>query len=106
MTGDGETSAWPFHDNPDLGVFVTEEVFRRGMPILWVVHDGDGDGDWAFGGISDFDEETTSLVHLSHVVARHPELVGLADLPRGWRADRESADEDWQREESDQSEDE
>jgi hypothetical protein len=103
MTVDGEPPAWPFEDDPDLGVFVTEEV-RRSMPILWVIHHRDGD--WVFGGVSDFDEDTTSLVHLSHLAARHPEFADIADLPRGWRAERASPDERWQREERDESDDE
>jgi hypothetical protein len=88
---------WPFDDHPDLGVFVTEEVFRQGLPVLWAVHDQDGDS--VFGNVSDFDERTTSLVHLSHVFADHPELAEIADLPRGWAAVRDSPDESWRREE-------
>ena len=103
MTIDGESPAWLFKDDPDLGVFVTEEVWR-GMPILWVVHDRDGD--WVFGSVSDFDQDTTSLVHLSYVASRHPECADIADLPRGWRAERSSADDDWQSEQMDESDDE
>lgn len=103
MTIDGESPAWLFRDDRDLGVFVTEEVWR-GSPILWVVHDRDGD--WVFGSVSDFDQDTTSLVHLSYVAARHPECADIADLPRGWRAERSSADDDWQREQMDESDDE
>lgn len=94
--------SWPFLEDPDLGVFVTDEVFRLGAPVLWAVHDRDGD--WVFGGVSDFDEATTSLVHLSHVAARHSEIVDLADLPRGWRAERASPNDDWEREEHDEPE--
>ncbi len=95
-------NAWPFDDVPNLGVFVTHEVLRQGMPILWVVHDCDGD--WAFGGEGDVEVDTTSLVCLSHVVDDHPEVAELADLPRGWRADRNSADDLWIRAEDEEEE--
>jgi hypothetical protein len=74
------------------------------MPILWVHHAHDGD--WAFGSAGGFEVDTTSLVHLSHVVDQHPEIAVLADLPRGWRAERTSADEAWFREETDEEDDE
>ncbi len=84
---------------PTPGVLVTHEVFYEGMPILWVVHDHDGD--WVSGSESDFEVDTTSLVHLAHVVDRHPEIAALADLPRGWYAERTSEDQAWIWEESD-----
>ncbi len=73
------------------------------MPILWVVHDNDGD--WSFGSVGDFEFNTTSLVCLSHVVDQHPEIAALADLPRGWLAERPSAGEAWVREEAGEEED-
>ena len=36
----------PFEDRPDLGVFVTSDVYDKGEAILQVSHDQDGD--WAF----------------------------------------------------------
>lgn len=96
--------AWPFDDVPNLGVFVTHEVLLQGMPVLWVVHDRDGD--WAFGGEGDVEVDTTSLVCLSHVVDQHPEIAALADLPRGWRADRNSTGDAWIRAEDDEDEEE
>lgn len=42
---------------------------------------------------------------LSHVVDDHPEIATLADLPRGWRADRQSPDAAWIRAEDEAEED-
>ena len=63
----------------------------------------DSDGDWQFLD-DDYDddqpgsEDDIALVHLAHIVERFPEVVLLADLPVGWTAQRDTADEPWTRE--------
>ena len=84
----GEAHRWQFPDPPDMAVFVTGRVHDEGFPILWVVHDRDGD--WLFGNGNDFNPRTASLVHLSHIVADHPDVTEVADLPRGWHAERDA----------------
>lgn len=98
----GEAHRWPFEDPPDLGVFVTAQVFEQGLPVLWVVHDKDGD--WAFGHRDDFDPGTTSLVHLSHIVADHPDVANVSGLPPGWSAERAEVGAAWLRQENDAEE--
>lgn len=93
----GEAHRWRFPDPPDFSVFVTGLVQDEGLPVLWVVHDKDGD--WLFGNGDDFDPKTASVIHLSHIVADHPDVNEVADLPRGWHAMRNAVGAAWQREE-------
>jgi hypothetical protein len=93
----GETHRWPFPDRPEMGVFVTQRVFEQGMAVLWVVHEKDGD--WLFGNGDDFDPQTASLLHLSHIVADHPDVAEVADLPLGWSAERAGLGAPWLRQE-------
>jgi hypothetical protein len=57
----------------------------------------DKDGDWLFGNGDDFDPKTAAVVHLQHIVADHPDVVEVADLPRGWHAWRDSTGAGWRR---------
>src|SRR5215213_10481786 len=93
----GEAHGWPFHDSPDLAVFVTAKVHDEGLPVLWVVHDADGD--WLFANGDDFDPKTASVIHLSHVVEGHPDVAEVADLPLGWHAQRDAVGAPWHRKE-------
>jgi hypothetical protein len=91
----GEAHRWRFPDPPELGVFVTGPVHDEGLPVLWVVHDKDGA--WLFGNGDDFNPETASVTHLSHIVADHPDVKEVADLPRGWHARRSAIGAAWRR---------
>ena len=91
----GEAHRWRFPDPPELGVFVTGLVHDEGLPVLWVVHDKDGD--WLFGNGEDFSPKTASVIHLSHIVADHPDVKEVADLPRGWHARRNAVGAAWLR---------
>jgi hypothetical protein len=86
---------FPFVESPELGVYSTRSVMNGETPILLVVHDHEGD--WQFLDGSGFEAEKGVLLHLSHIVEGHPEIHELRDLPRGWAAERGSADEPWTR---------
>ena len=96
--------AWHFLDSPDTGVYTTRQVYVEGQPLSLVSHDLDGD--WQFLHDEDAADEEAELrdpddlmlVHFRHVVDRFPEVEQLADLPIGWFAWRESADQVWVRE--------
>jgi hypothetical protein len=75
--------------------YSTKSVMRGDQPILLVVRDSDGD--WQFLDGQPVDEAEGVAVHLAHIVDAYPELSGLADLPVGWAAERESADDEWKR---------
>jgi hypothetical protein len=66
-------------------------AFSGSVPRL-VVHDEDGE--WEF--LEDDMTGDLTLVHFAHVVAHHPDLSAVADLPPGWAARRGGAGT-WQR---------
>jgi len=55
------------------------------------------DGSWQFLRGTDVDSDEGLAVHTDHVLERHPDLNELADLPRGWAAERENVDQAWHR---------
>jgi hypothetical protein len=81
--------------NDDDRAFTTTEVWQQGFPILFVSHDVDGDWQFMTGGTPEM--ENGLVIHLRHVFERFPELLELADLPRGWEATRPHPDAPWQR---------
>ena len=85
------------------GVFTTRQVFVEGDLLSLVSHDPEGD--WQFlhdeesneeGELRD--EDDLMFVRLQQIVDRFPEVVQLADLPTGWIASRDTAEEPWVRE--------
>lgn len=86
---------WAFPDPPDRVAFTTKGIAFAGHPILYVVHDSNGD--WQFLDGQDVTPEDAAVVHLAHVVGAHPGVVGIADLPRGWEAFREINVGSWAR---------
>lgn len=90
------SASWPFADPPNVAVFTSTHVMRRGLPVLLVTHDED-DGSWQFhygGLVGDVD---AMIVGLAEVLKLHPELAELSDLPLGWKAERESPNHPWVR---------
>ena len=81
----------------DQKAYTCTHVLEGGQPILRVSHDDD-DGAWQFvcGGLHEGAAEGR-IVCLSCILARDPSLQELADLPRGWGADREAVDASWER---------
>jgi hypothetical protein len=95
--------AWKFSDSRDSGVYATRQVYVEGELLSLVSHDEDGD--WQFLHDEEADEEgelretdDLMLVHFQHIVDRFPEVEQLADLPIGWIASREAAEQPWVRE--------
>jgi hypothetical protein len=86
---------WPFADPERTAVFTTRSVMVARKRILHVSHDAD-DGAWQFHHEAVHGINDSQIVALSEVVALHPEIAQLADLPLGWTADRRS-DGTWER---------
>lgn len=86
---------WPFPDPPDTAAFTTKRIAFERHPVLYVVHDSDGD--WQFLDRLDVTAEDAALVHLTHVVGANAGVVEIADLPRGWEAFRETESGPWTR---------
>jgi hypothetical protein len=88
---------WPFDDPPDRIVITTRAVVDGTDWVALASHDAE-DGVWQFfgpGGFPGIDAAIT--VCLSHVVETDESIGELADLPRGWVAERSRPDESWLR---------
>lgn len=86
---------WRFSAGKNRAVFTTRSIVEEGRPVLLVTHDEEGD--WQFLGGAANDLADGRLVSLETVVKRHPSVTELADLPRGWRAERNDAADAWRR---------
>lgn len=86
---------WPFADPPNQTSYSTRGVMECGEPILLVAHEED-DGSWQFVGAA-WEAEDLVVVCLSHAVDLDRSLRDLADLPRGWVAEREAIGAPWRR---------
>jgi hypothetical protein len=87
-------------EDPRLGVYCCAHVLRHERPILLVTHEADGDWQFLCGG-TDHDGEGPHHVHLHHVLDADPALHDLADLRRGWDAERPDTTSGWTRTKSD-----
>ena len=96
--------SWTFREPVETGTFTTKQVLEAGYPILEVYHDPDGDWQFLCGTTTEY--EDLKLVCLGCMVERDSGLLGLADLPPGWCAVRDSAEDPWVREPYEPSEDE
>jgi hypothetical protein len=88
--------AWPFPDPENLATFTVGDVLTGHRPVLYVSHDV-ADGSWQFLTGEALEPNKLKLVCLADVVKTDASLVGLADLPLGWSAERRSRDEPWTR---------
>jgi Domain of unknown function (DUF4262) len=88
---------WRFSDPPHSGAYISKAVHSGEEPITFVSHDRD-DGAWQFLGDT-MTESGGVLVCLHHPIDSDPSLLGLADLPLGWFAEREKPGGPWVRNE-------
>lgn len=79
-----------------FGAQTCSHVLEEGRPILLVSRELDGEVLAVCGGEND-SAATTRVLSLERLLALDPSLEELADMPDGWVAMRESADEDWAR---------
>jgi hypothetical protein len=87
---------WPFDQAPNAACVTCRSVVE-GAPILLVAH-YESDHSWAFLDGQVFDEGAAMVVAMQTVLARHPALAEVADLPPGWTATRAAIGEPWMRE--------
>ena len=87
---------WPFAVPEHTTVFLCPEVFSDASPILWVVHTEDGDWQLLCGG--DHADGGPRIACLGCAVQRDKSILTLADLPRGWGAERAALGRSWTRE--------
>jgi hypothetical protein len=86
---------WPFDEPEDSRALATKRVTDEGAAILYVTHDDDGT--WHFVDDGPTELEDSAVVHLVHIVGGDPSIATLAELPRGWRAERTADGQPWVR---------
>ena len=87
--------AWLFDEAKNRGVFTTHRVLEEGYPILMITHDHDGD--WQFLCGTTNATEDARVVSLANIAESHPSILEIADLPMGWRAERDDPNSPWRR---------
>jgi hypothetical protein len=91
------TLFWPFDEPRGRATLCRRSVFLEDRPILYVMHDADGD--WQFlDGAPVPEDEQPMLVRLEDVYRHDPTIASLADLPVGWGAERAAPGTAWVRE--------
>lgn len=83
-----------FQDDPDTSVFTTRQVMIGNSPIVYVVHDEDGDWQF-FGPDENVQDSDVMIVSLQQVVQRDPTVLEIANLPRSTVATRDDANTPW-----------
>ncbi len=89
------TDQWPFQEAENTAVITLGRILDGSKPILYVVHDEEGD--WQFLDGGDVSEEDATLMSLKSIIKLDPTVNALADLPAGWAAERANADQAWER---------
>ncbi len=87
---------WRFADKPHTKVFVSKAILQDKEWITYVTHDL-SDGAWQIVGETGIESEGPELACLHHMIEKDPTLAELADLPRGWYAERSTPGEAWER---------
>lgn len=86
-------ASWPFGDPKSQAVFTTRQVLEQDALIAHVCHDEDGD--WQLNCGTTNQTADGRVVSLQEIVEHDSTVRQLADLPLGWKATRNSADDPW-----------
>ncbi|HVV71340.1 MAG TPA: hypothetical protein VHI52_07555 [Verrucomicrobiae bacterium] len=87
---------WPFDQAPNVAAITTRQVLEDKLPILRATHYSD-DESWAFTCGTTDKTEDARVIGMGEAVEIDPSLRGIAHLPPGWTAWRDSAGGDWRR---------
>lgn len=85
---------WPFPVPPDTEVVTTRQVIE-GAPVLLAQHSPSGGWMFHCASTQSLDDKRTGC--LGCIASKHPEVLELADLPRGHHANRDTPDVPWER---------
>lgn len=87
--------------NPETRAFLCKHV-DAGSPVLLVVHERDGD--WQFlCGAARHSSADGLIAHVKHIFERDATTITeVGAMPKGFWAERNSADESWEVHESDE----
>lgn len=85
-----------FYEERNLAVFTTKQAFN-GDPILYVYHNEDGD--WQFHTSLEPNLDDSMVAALEQITKLDPTINEIYYLQFGWRAWRESKEDEWKCEE-------
>ena len=94
LCGCSTSSRWVFQEQPFTMVVTERKVVEKKLPILFVLHDKEGD--WQFlandenGGM----DQVVELC-LNDIVKMDTSIAMVADLPKGWKAIRTNTSSTW-----------
>lgn len=93
LIGCASTSEWPFQDPPSTIVVTQQSVIDKKRPILFVLHDREGD--WQFLSNEKLGIDLAVELSLRDLVAFDSSITQLAQLKRGWKATRTDYKSPW-----------
>jgi hypothetical protein len=94
---------WKFLDKPHTKVFISKAIQEEKEWITYVTHDI-SDGAWQILGETGVESGGPELACLHKMVEKDPTLLELADLPKGWYAERTTPENPWERFENESEE--
>jgi Domain of unknown function (DUF4262) len=84
---------WKFPTSRQTNAFLSQFVFSKQEPVVFVSHDRDGAWQFLGGSMSDGGSPVLSCLH--HPIDEDSSLEELHDLPIGWYAERSVPGEPW-----------
>jgi hypothetical protein len=86
---------WTFDQGPEVACVTCQSIFD-GAAVLVVTHYDDDDS-WAFLDGQSADLSAALVVSMKEIVAAHPSVAEVSDLPPGWTATRSGPEQPWSR---------
>jgi len=87
---------WKFSEKPHTKVFISKPVQENKEWITYVTHEL-SDGAWQIVGETGVESGGPELACLHQMIEKDPTLTELADLPKGWYAERTAPGKPWER---------
>ena len=80
--------------NLDIGIITTKYVMSNQSPVMWIIHDEDGD--WQFIGQEEISPSDAMVVSLGRLLEKHQEVETVVrELLSGHQAKREGLNSIW-----------
>jgi hypothetical protein len=93
ILGCGNSSKWIFLDSPSIMVATQRRVIEKKEPILFVLHDKDGEWQFLAGENSQMDQVVE--LTLRSIIVLDSSLTQVSELKRGWKAQRTNLKSAW-----------
>lgn len=86
---------YKFKDAPNTACFTCKHVLNENAEVLYVSHDSEDNG-WQFlCGAENHEQTDAKIVGLGEIIALHPELNYLFEMPLDVCAERSSSSDEW-----------